>query len=690
MTQGELHPGVLHHIVNTLGWSDLRPLQQAAIEPVRGGLDCLLLAPTAGGKTEAASFPLLSEMAEAEWTGLSVLYITPLRALLNNLQPRLSSYASWVGRRVELWHGDTSAGERKRLLADPPDVLLTTPESLEAMLVSTGVDHLSLFSGVRAVVVDELHAFAGDDRGWHLLSVLQRLEHLAGRHIQRIGLTATVGNPEELLSWLQGGDSNSLGVVIAPEATVLGSPDITIDYVGSVPNAAKVVASLHQGEKRLVFSDSRAQAESMAAALRERGIVTFVSHSSLSAAERRRSEEAFADARDCVVVATSTLELGVDVGDLDRVIQLESPRTVASFLQRLGRTGRRPGTNRNCLFLATSEETLLRTVALTSLWSSGFVEPVIPPVLPRHIAAQQFLALALQEGSFGTRTWPEWWGGLSVMNEGEVILDYLIGSEFLEVDSGMAFIGRNAEKHFGRRHFMELLSAFTSDPQMSVLVGRTEIGSVSPLSLTSRQAEGQPRVLVLAGRTWRVTDIDWGRKRIQVVEHAGAGRSRWAGATPELSFELTGEIRKVLLGANPPVELSKRAVATLERVRSERELHVDQEKLVVERGKSDQMWWTFAGTRANSSISSALGQLGIEATPNAEGVRMEFCPHETFQQIDEVLSSGQGLAQIDQDALDGLKFSAALPQPMARETLQARLSGVDRALVSVQSAKKIV
>jgi ATP-dependent Lhr-like helicase len=685
VTQSELHPGVMHHVVNTLGWSDLRPLQRAAIEPVRAGLDCLLLAPTAGGKTEAASFPLLSEMADAQWSGLSVLYITPLRALLNNLHPRLSGYSSWVGRRVGLWHGDTSAGERKRLLADPPDILLTTPESLEAMLVSTSVDHRALFSGIKAVVVDELHAFAGDDRGWHLLSVLQRLEHLAGHHIQRIGLTATVGNPDELLDWLQGGNPGSAGVVVSPEATVLGSPDITIDFVGSVPNAAKVVASLHHGEKRLVFSDSRAQAESMAAALRERGIVTFVSHSSLSAEERRRSEEAFADSRDCVVVATSTLELGIDVGDLDRVIQLESPRTVASFLQRLGRTGRRPGTNRNCLFLATTEETLLRAVALTSLWSQGFVEPVKPPVLPRHIAAQQFLALALQEGSFGTRTWREWWGDLSVMSEGQGILDYLIDQGFLEVDSGMAFIGPSAEKHFGRRHFMELLSAFTSDPQMTVLFGRTEIGSVSPLSLTSRQAEGQPRVLVLSGRTWRVTDIDWSRKRIQVVEHAGAGRSRWAGATPDLSAELTGEIRNVLLGATPPVELSNRAVTTLERVRTERELHVDQDKLVVERGKSDQMWWTFAGTRANGSIASALDQLGIESSPNAEGVRMAFCPHETFGQVGEVFAAGGGRASIDQDALDGLKFSVALPKAMAVETLQARLSGVDRATQSTQS-----
>jgi ATP-dependent helicase Lhr and Lhr-like helicase len=455
--------------------------------------------------------------------------------------------------------------------------------------------------------------------------------------------------------------------------------------VGSVPNAAKVVASLHQGEKRLVFSDSRAQAEAMAAALRERGIVTFVSHSSLSAEERRRSEEAFADARDCVVVATSTLELGIDVGDLDRVIQLEAPRTVASFLQRLGRTGRRPGTNRNCLFLATSEETLLRTAALTSLWSSGFVEPVLPPVLPRHIAAQQFLALALQEGAFGTRTWSEWWGDLSVMDEGQVILDYLISNNFLEIDSGMAFIGQNAEMHFGRRHFMELLSAFTSDPQMTVLFGRSEIGSVSPLTITARLTEGQPRVLVLSGRTWRVTEIDWSRKRIQVVEHAGAGRSRWAGATPDLSAELTGEIRKVLLGANPPVELSNRAVSTMERIRIEREPHVDKEKIVLERGKSEQMWWTFAGTRANASISSALESLGIESTPNAESVRMPFTPYETVQEIRNVFPAGLGLPIVDQDALDGLKFSAALPRSMAIETLQARLSGIDRALACAES-----
>ena len=198
----QLHPALRYHIVNTLGWGDLRPTQRDAIAPIHAGEDVLLLAPTAGGKTEAAFLPLLSRAASQGWTGLSVLYLCPLKALLNNLEPRLSRYAGFVGRTVGLWHGDVGEPARKRMLRDAPDVLLTTPESVEAILVSARVDHQSLLSGLRAVVVDELHAFAGDDRGWHLLAILARLERLAGRRLQRIGLSATVGNPDELLAWL--------------------------------------------------------------------------------------------------------------------------------------------------------------------------------------------------------------------------------------------------------------------------------------------------------------------------------------------------------------------------------------------------------------------------------------------------------------------------------------------------------
>ncbi len=320
-----LQPSIQHHVVNSLGWSRLRPLQEAAIAPILDGDHALLLAPTAGGKTEAAVFPVLSRISAESWKPLSTLYLCPLRALLNNLLPRLERYVAFTGHRVGLWHGDVGDRERRRLDADPPDVLLTTPESLEAILISTRVDAGVFFRQLRATIVDEVHAFAGDDRGWHLLAVLARLEHLAGRALQRIGLSATVGNPDGLLGWLTPGAGDRRRVV-NPAAGGTQSPGVTIDHVGTRDNAATVISRLHRGEKRLVFIDSRDGAERLTHALRKGGTTAFVTHASLGRDERRRAEAAFAEGSDCVIVATSALELGIDIGDLDRVIQVEAPR----------------------------------------------------------------------------------------------------------------------------------------------------------------------------------------------------------------------------------------------------------------------------------------------------------------------------------------------------------------------------
>jgi ATP-dependent helicase Lhr and Lhr-like helicase len=211
-----LHPALQHHIVNSLGWRSLRPFQEAVIPRVLAGEHLVILAPTAGGKTEAAFLPVLSRMLSEDWHGLSVLYLCPIKALLNNLELRLTRYCSLLGRRAALWHGDVGAGAKKRIQREPPDCVLTTPESLEVMLVSRNVDSRNLLGNVRVVIVDEIHAFAGDDRGWHLLSVLERVTHIAGREIQRIGLSATVGNPESLADWLAGSSPGTKGVSLPP------------------------------------------------------------------------------------------------------------------------------------------------------------------------------------------------------------------------------------------------------------------------------------------------------------------------------------------------------------------------------------------------------------------------------------------------------------------------------------------
>ncbi|MFZ4272644.1 DEAD/DEAH box helicase [Streptomyces arboris] len=690
-----LDPVVLHHVVNTLGWPDLRPLQRAAIRPLMDGEDAVLLAPTAGGKTEAACLPILSAMSEQRWSGTSVLYLCPLKALLNNLVTRVDGYAQWLGRRAALWHGDTRESQRQRIRADRPDILLTTPESLEAMLIGVKTDHAHLLGGVRTVVVDEVHAFAGDDRGWHLLAVLERLERVTGRPVQRIGLSATVGNPEQLLTWLQGsGAGKRPARVISPVPPTSGpapTGEVELDYVGSLENAAKLIAALHRGEKRLVFCDSRRQVEQLGSALREREVTVFLSHASLSAEERARSEQAFAEARDCVIVSTSTLELGIDVGDLDRVIQIDSPSSVASFLQRIGRTGRRPGSTRNCLFLATRKDTLLQAAALLLLWGEGWVEPVTPPPEPRHLVSQQLLAVTLQQQRIGDQLWPIQWNGLAPFDaSAKPILRHLVSQGFLDEDDGLLFIGPEAERRFGRRHFIELTASFTAPPQFTVLAGRTEIGQMDPSVLTEERPG--PRRLLLGGRSWQVTFIDWARKRAFVEPADGGGVAKWSsGSVLGLSYALTRAMRTVLLGADPPVSLTRRAEVCLAGWREDEapEL-VHPTRSLVSRHGADVRWWTWAGYRANATLAATLPAIADPVQrPTDCYVRLrEDLTHDMWRESHQAAGGGTPLVlpNVDHRAVHGLKFSAALPERLAIATVAARLADFEGAHAALQEA----
>ncbi|MDG9716050.1 DEAD/DEAH box helicase [Streptomyces sp. DH24] len=697
-----LDPVVLHHIVNTLGWPDLRPLQRAAITPLMDGQDAVLLAPTAGGKTEAACFPLLSAMAEQGWTGTSVLYLCPLKALLNNLVGRVDAYAQWLGRRAALWHGDTKESQRQRIRTEAPDILLTTPESLEAILIGVKTDHDRLLGGVRAVVVDEVHAFAGDDRGWHLLAVLERLARVTGRPIQRIGLSATVGNPAQLLHWLQGAGAESrAGQVVAPGVQLPPASDggghtdrapvaqlrrpageVELDYVGSLDNAAKLIAALHRGEKRLVFCDSRRQVEELGAALRAREVTVFLSHASLSVDERSRSEQAFAEARDCVIVSTSTLELGIDVGDLDRVVQIDSPASVASFLQRIGRTGRRPGTVRNCLFLTTRKETLLQAAGLLLLWSRGWVEPVVPPPEPRHLVAQQLLAVTLQQHKLGDQLWDRQWNGLAPFDRSAApIVRFLTEEGFLDSDGGMLFVGPEAERRFGKRHFIDLTASFTAPPQFTVLSGRTEIGRTDPSVLTEEHSG--PRRLLLGGRSWQVTYIDWLRKRVFVEPADGGGIAKWMnGGVAGLSYALTRAMREVLLGTDPPVSLTRRAEACLaEQRETEAPGTVHPGGTLITRVGSDVRWWTWAGYRANATLAATLQSVTDplqRPTDSWLRLRENLTPAD-WRAARENVGDNLVLPDVDRRAVRGLKFSAALPERLAVATVAARLADFESA-----------
>jgi ATP-dependent Lhr-like helicase len=674
-----LHPAIQHHVVNSLGWGELRPVQDLAIDAFLDEANLVVLAPTAGGKTEAAFFPILSRMLTESWTGLSVLYVSPIRALLNNQQDRLEHYFGLVGRRAARWHGDTPQSEKKRIVADPPDCLLTTPESLEVILVSARIDHRQFFQGVRVMVIDELHAFAGDDRGWHLLSVLSRIRRLAGRDIQRVGLSATVGNPPEMLDWLSSGSQRERRVIQPP----LGDqkePEVQLDFVGSLSNAAKVIRLLHGGEKRLVFCDSRSRVEQLGLLLREEGIETFISHSSLGAEERMLAERAFAQRQNCVIVATSSLELGIDVGDLDRVIQIDAPPTVSSFLQRMGRTGRREGSITNCLFLATSDESLLRAAALVRLRNQGFVEPVKAPPKPYHILAQQLMALSLQERGIGRSEWFGWvddvpaFGGMDQRSRASLV-DFMIGSQVLWSDGGILAFAPEGEARYGRKNFMDLLSVFTSPPLFRVIFGRKELGFVHESTFYSR--EDGPAILLLAGQAWRTTHLDWRRRVAHVEPSDQKGKSRWLGEGQFLGHKVCRAIREILASDAIDTSLSKRAGTRIVELREEFSWVRNDSTALVRDPKGELRWWTFAGGVANTLLAQHLKRYGEVVADNIS-IKFEGDLSIEFLQDDlKLLTSDQIEPVPDAKAIENLKFSEALPPALSDEVFCSRFNDIE-------------
>ena len=669
----DLHPALRYHVVNTLGWPDLRPTQRDAICSILDGEDVLLLAPTAGGKTEAAFLPLLSRIASEGWRGLSALYVCPLKALLNNLEPRLKRYASFVGLRVGLWHGDVGEAARRRMLRDPPEILLTTPESLEAVMISARVDHRALLGSVRSVVVDELHAFAGDDRGWHLRFLLARLERLADHRIQRIGLSATVGNPEDLVEWLTSGR----GGKVVGQARPASDGDVTVDFVGSVANSVTVLSRLYRGERRLIFADSRSRVEVIAGGLRAAGVRTFVSHSSLSVDERRQAEAAFAVEPDCAIVATSTLELGIDVGDLDRVIQVGAPPSVASFLQRMGRSGRRPGTTRNFLFLTTDDEELLAALAITLLWRDGVLEPVLPPLLPAHIYAQQVMALTLQENGIARSDLDTWLADAAECVPADMrdaVLHHMLSVGVLTEDDGVIGLGVTGEREFGRRHFSDLVAAFSSPLILTVFHGPLELGSVHPSSLARPPGEAAS-ILLLGGRSWKVIDIDWPRRRVSVASAESGGRARWLGTGRMLPYSICRAQERIVVGVEPDCHLSHRATERLNNVRAGWEFIDGHSLPLVANGEGKVTAWLFAGGLVSASLARGLSQAGI-STARWDNVSLTARAGEidTLARTLSLVDAALAHPTLPENMESALKFGLCLPPDVAQEVLIARTS----------------
>jgi ATP-dependent Lhr-like helicase len=608
-----LHPGLRHAIAHELGWKTLRPVQELAAEAILDGDNVVVLAPTAGGKTEAAIFPVLSQILREETAPIAALYLCPIKALLNNQEDRLRSYTRMVGLDVFKWHGDVSDSKKEGFRAAPCHVLMTTPESLEVMLISARTDARALFASLTTVIIDEVHAFAADDRGAHLAALLERLTALCGRDLQRIGLSATVGNPRVIGEWLQGSSERPFRLVDPPK----GAPrrSIHIDLCAGLDDVAAGIARIARGKKSLVFVESRSQAERVAQTLDGSGVEVFIHHSSVSRADRALAEEQFTRGQNTAIVCTSTMELGIDVGDLDQVVQVEAPSSVASFLQRLGRTGRRAGTRATCTFFCLTPESMLQAVALVRLAESGWVEDVRPAAQAMHVLAHQVMALVLQEGGISRHRvlpWIESAYPFTRIREARLheLIDTMLERDILYESDGLLSLGQRGERLYGRRNFFELYAVFTAPPVMRVQHGRSEVGYIHAHFVAMHDRDQGALCFRLAGRAWEVRLVDWSRGVLHVGPAEHGRVPSWLGMPGALSTSLCQAMMDVLLEeGGEGAWLSAPAARELELLRESYEGVLERGSAPLEDLPDGVMWHTFAGGAVNRLLAAGLQQL---------------------------------------------------------------------------------
>ena len=399
-----LAPALRAHLGGS-GWTPT-PIQALSLDRIAAGEEALLVAPTGSGKTEAAVLPLFHRMLSDGWEPLSVLYVTPLRALNRALGGRLRELGQALGLRVDVRHGDTTQSQRSRQVRGPPHLLVTTPETLQ--LLFTGHRVRDMLRGVRAAVLDELHDLVAGERGAQLGFGLSRLEALTGRRIQRIGCSATVGNPAELARWMRpeataivdpGQRAIDLEVVMRPhEAT----DEITALEMGTSPQALaalrELVASVEETSPALLFVNSRHAAETVAqrmAALAPQ-LRIGVHHGSLATETRKDMEQRFHQGELDCIVSTSSLELGIDVGAIRQVLQLQSPRSVDRLLQRVGRAEHVLGGTSRGRLVAWEVDELGEAAVLARRAIAGELEPLLWRERPVSVLVNQLIQLGHQ------------------------------------------------------------------------------------------------------------------------------------------------------------------------------------------------------------------------------------------------------------------------------------------------------
>jgi len=539
------------------GWKSLRAVQNAAGEAIFNTDDNVLLtASTASGKTEAAFFPILTLLDENPSSTVGVLYIAPLKALINDQFGRLNELCMDEGIAVTRWHGDASQTQKRRLLKKPSGILQITPESLESLLINKHMEIPSLFGDLRFIVIDEIHSLLRGDRGLQTFCLIERLCRIAGCDPRRIGLSATIGNPEDAGRFLSAGSHRKTiipkfeggkevwrlsmehfynSAPQADEGKTLSQKTPPMEEVSdpAPKNADPGIGYIFEhtmGRKCLIFTNSREECESVCQSLRQYCEANhepdrfLIHHGNLSASYRESAEEEMKDDDSQMsVCATATLELGIDIGKLERAFQIDAPFTVSGFLQRMGRTGRRGQPSEmwfvmredhmeaRALLPASIPWYLIQGIALVQLYiEERFVEPPRMDRLPYSLLYHQTMSTLASQGEMTPAELASRVLTLScfskiTQDDYRLLLRHLIEIDHINrTENGGLIVGLAGERVVNNYKFY---AVFQENVEYTVRSGSEQLGTIVKLAPVGDK-------IAIAGRVWVVEEVDHKRREV--------------------------------------------------------------------------------------------------------------------------------------------------------------------------------
>ena len=703
-------------------WEELREVQSRAIDAILDGPNHVLIcSATASGKTEAALLPIITSLDFDPPSTIGALYIGPLKALINDQFLRINGLLEDSDIPVQSWHGDVAQSKKQRFLKRARGILQITPESLEAMLMNRNHELRKLFGDLRYVIIDEVHAFIDSDRGRQVMCQLGRLSRVQPVPTRRIGLSATLGEPDTAATWLRGKSGLDATTIAVSEGTNI---ELALEYFllpddteggdtadtapggyGDDPLDTVTTSALEEDQyfrhlhkmtqragKTLIFANSRAATEKIAFKLRHiselERLPSFyhVHHGNISAPLREAAEEAMKEEdKPACVAATVTLELGIDLGQLDQVLQVNSTHSVSSFVQRLGRSGRRENKPSRMLFYCTEKQSgvrhfgeeipwnLLQTIAIVQLYlEERWIEPPTIPRLPMSLLYHQTMSIIYSHTELSPPKLAERVLTLSpfenvTQDQFRQLLRYLLEIEHLQqAETGGLFIGIGAEKIVNNYRFY---AVFQDEVEYRVREKLREIGTI-------QAAPEVDSTILLAGYIWRVLRVDVERRVIEVERAKGEKHQDWGGSGIEIHTRILQKMREILLSDRDFIYVHDRARKRLAIARqAARRSDLAASSILPLAGKRFLLF-PWCGTRSFNTLEHMLNRREFKVGYSYEPYHLEvqttcYTVDDLRQQLLQLCenppTADELSTQVSDYTLKVNKYDRYVPEPLLRE-----------------------